>query len=102
MLRTALYGRGRVNEPPNELRDRIGNIVVDTIGVADGLETLTARLWEMMDGHYQALLDIADYAVEPGADPMRAVIEIQKIAVQGLGRDGRGGFIPVYGTRPRD
>lgn len=91
-----------MTKEPDEFYARIGNIVVDTIGVADNLELLTARLWELFDGQTQALLDIADYAVEPGADPMQAVVHLQRLALQGLGRDGRGGFIPVYGTRPRD
>lgn len=91
-----------MTDAPNELYDRIGSIVVDTIGVADGLDVLTARLWEVFEGQTQALLDIADLAVEPGADPMKTVIRMQELAALGLGRDGRGGFIPVYGLRPKD
>jgi hypothetical protein len=86
---------------PHDFHDRIGNIVVDSIGVADGMEKLTASLWVMVEGQYQALLDIADYAVEPGADPMQAVREMQKIALQGLGKDDRGNVIPIFGTYPK-
>lgn len=88
-----------MTKAPNELYDAVGTLLIETVGVCDGMEALTERLWALGEPQRQALLDIADYAVEPGADPMQAVIAIQKIAVQGLMPDG---LIPVYATKPAE
>lgn len=90
-----------MSKVPTDFRERIGNILADTIGVCDGMDQLAAQIYELVDGQHQALLDIAEYAVPPGADAMNAVREMQKIALQGLGKDPIGNVIPIFGTYPK-
>lgn len=86
---------------PIDFLERVSRIMCDTIGVCDGAEQLAAQLYEVMDGQHQALLDIVSIAVPPGSDPMIAVREMQKIALQGLGKDVMGNVIPIFGTYPK-